>query len=251
MIVVAVPIPKQIIYTYELNVLQTEAILDHYLQNKGSKDFYLLLLDIDGSREIRKKGILLRLEIIKQLQMFIENNLKLGKIHWYGNDEYLIILEHENHEEALNEANRVKTLISEYVLNVNEEVENVSFSGNVTVTGGLVRSDEAIDLIDLIRLARIRVANGKDNGKNIIEDTGSLDLTPFNYNITKSQQEQLQKLSTQRGRGVDFLLREAVDTLMAHYPQFHGHRSDREYKLPQNAFAYACSSTGKYVDTEE
>lgn len=243
-----VPTPKEIIYNYELNVVQTEAVLDLIKKNKAEAG-WILLFDIDGSREIRKKGIVLRLEIIKKIHQYLLSiyNQEL-RCFWYGNDEFIVLLKAECKENAYIEADTIRRQIEGYRLDIEENLENVSYHGFVTVTGGLVGFHETTDVIDLVRLARLRVAKGKDNGKNCICDEGDNLLDNYLFRLTKDEYEELCQLSDLKQREVECLLREAVDTILAHYPQFHGHRSDREMKLPPNAFAYACSSTGLYVD---
>lgn len=236
-----VPSVKEVIFfKSEMNALRAEAMLDLYVKSK--KNVFTILFDIDGSRKIREKGILLRLEVIHEVLRFVELNLETDeKVFWYGNDEIMVIIEANNTETAMKKANTIREKISQHYIDIKEPVEQVEFSGHITVTGGLVAVSEYQDVNDIIRTAKSRIALAKEQGRNCIDSTAKEQLIPFRFKMTTIEQEQLLALSEKRERTVGSLLREAVDTLLLHYPQFHGHRKDREKKMPQDAFTYACT----------
>ncbi|WP_240419159.1 GGDEF domain-containing protein [Paenibacillus periandrae] len=238
-----VPSVKEIIfYKYEMNVLQAEALVDLIL--RGSQRVSTLLLDIDGSRKIREKGIILRLNVIEDIISLIKSTLMIGEhVFWYGNDEILIVFENVPFEESVRRANEIRVAISQHHIEMHEPVENASFSGSVTVTGGIVSSDESRDISDIIRLAKIRITQAKQEGRNCINATQNAAMENYLYKLTQYELNQLEQLSHKRGRELGCLLREAVDTLLLHYPQFHGHRKDREQKVPADAFYYATKPT--------
>ncbi|MNB80288.1 diguanylate cyclase [compost metagenome] len=236
-----VPSVKEIIFfKSELNALRAEAMLDLLIRKK--QKIYPIMFDIDGSRKIREKGIILRLEVIQHVLRFIESQLSKGEfVFWYGNDEILVILQADSMEEATSKADDIRQSISTRHIFIEEPVENVSYDGCITVTGGIVNFDECHDVMDVIRLSKSRIALAKEQGRNCIDQTASEQCSLFTIRITTNEELQLTALCEKRRRTQGSLLREAVDTLLLHYPQFHGHRRDREQKMPKNAFTYACT----------
>ncbi|WP_427109688.1 diguanylate cyclase domain-containing protein [Lysinibacillus xylanilyticus] len=242
-----VPIPKQTIYDSELNVLRSEAMLDLLLKQRKDVKTFALFLDVDSSREIRNKGIVLRLELIQKLRSLLKENTKNGDHYlWFGNDEFLIIISAESHSEAMKEAERIRELVEAYEFDFYEPVENVSFKGYITVTGGLVDATNATDALDVIRLSKLRMGIGKIKGKNLINIEGDIELIDKDFLILPNEMDKLRAISELRGRNINSLVMEAIETMFVHYPQFHGHRNDFEKTMLESVFLYACSPTGIY-----
>ncbi|MBJ8055385.1 diguanylate cyclase [Bacillus cereus] len=249
-----VPIPKSTIYDSELNVLRSEATLDLLMRKtQKHKNLFVLFLDIDGSREVRNRGIVLRLDLVQRLRKLLEKNMApTSHCLWFGNDEFVVTIEALDMNSAIEEAERLRKIVEDFEFDFFEPVEKLSFKGKITVTGGLVDANDKHDVIDVLRHAKRRLAIGKVKGKNQINIEGDIQLIDKKLNITTNQMNILEKISHQRNRDIECLIREAIDTLFVHYPQFHGHRNDMETKQSlETAFLYACSPTGLYVNNSK
>lgn len=130
---------------------------------KNNEKFIIAMIDIDDFKKTNDTyghlfGDEVLVEVFAALKREIADN---GIVTRFGGEEFMIIFNGDDVENAINKLNNVKNHMIKY--RKDKELRQVTFSGGIQVC------DSTMDLVALLDKADEKLYRAKHNGKNRVE----------------------------------------------------------------------------------
>lgn len=143
--------------------LKSSSELEFHSSELGIQSGYsLILFDIDNFKSINDSyGHLVGDQVIKQIGQYLKQITRnIDMCFRYGGDEFALIIEGNDHEVAISLAEKIRVMLADMSIHYSD----ISF--NITVSLGVVSSNEANSVNDLVALADERLYHSKESGRN-------------------------------------------------------------------------------------
>lgn len=210
---------ENILRIYEDNkkVEEGQMVLNRILKdNMSIGKVHLLLVDLDGSSEVRALGINAKLQLVEQmkakLNSILDSNYYL--IDSGTRDEMFIVLPLTVNEEVVNFAEYVRSAIEKHQFHINVDNEstlNVHLTVSIGITEAPSFGTNAADLMFTAKEALIEAKKVKNRAVKI--DDSIISSRIYKSYLSEGQVTMLENLAEHTGRTTDSLILESLDRL--------------------------------------
>ena len=134
-----------------------EASFESYKRYK--KDFSIILIDIDYFKDVNDRyGHLVGDEVLKKMSRLIEENIRATDCFGrWGGEEFMIVCEQTNANEAYNLAEKIRNIIAEHTFDV---------VGAKTLSLGVAQMRDSLSMHELLIDADDALYEAKESGRN-------------------------------------------------------------------------------------
>lgn len=182
-------------------------------RDKGS--VACIFLDIDHFRPLlESRQPMFCQSILSQSEDFLRRLVQVGQAVSSGRDEFLVVVENINVEDALMLAEKMRSQLAEMLVKWSSS-DTVTDSSKIGCSAGVaVYPDHAADARELLRAAEEGMYRAKRQGRNRTNlPANERMLLKSNY-YTSAQLERLRLLAQRMGCTEASILREALDTFL-------------------------------------
>jgi len=178
-------------------------------KNLPNNNVNLLLVDIDGSDRVRKKGIEEKISLVEQVKSLLRTLLTSNctLIDVGTRDEVYIVIENENSEYSKNFAELVRSTIENHLFKFDSDTINLTAS--IGVCDAPRFGSNAPDIIHAVDEALLEAKKTK----NTVYILTELPFESLTFQLTKDQSDMLTLMANHLGRTEDSLMREAFKRL--------------------------------------
>ncbi len=186
--------------------------------SEKSQSLSVVLMDLDNFKVFNdSEGHLMGDELIKRFASVLESNCRpddvLGR---YGGEEFLIAMPDTHPEEALLMMEDVRRQISSTTFHF--ETAEKSIEQRFTFSGGIASyPKDGKDHREVIRAADSALYRAKENGRDRLALAVKTRMILKSNYYSKTQLEKLSELAKKSQKTEAFLLREALDDVLAKY----------------------------------
>jgi diguanylate cyclase (GGDEF)-like protein len=135
---------------------------DRYANKKATSGFSIVLFDIDHFKDINDTyGHLMGDLVIKQIGEHLNKHIRIIDTSYrYGGDEFAVIKISTDRVEAYSFAEKIRAMIADLTIRHDDIILNI------TISVGVVTSDEANSVNELMELVDKRMYQSKTGGRN-------------------------------------------------------------------------------------
>jgi diguanylate cyclase (GGDEF)-like protein len=167
-------------HTAILEILQAELVRSQ----REKLSVGVLLLDLDHFKKVNDcyghlAGDTVLREVVRRLRTRLRPYDSLGR---YGGEEFLIVLPNSREENVLNQAERLRLIISTAPVEVVEESVSVTISAGVSV----FRAEDPLEMESVLKAADAALYLAKSRGRNCVEAAWGLPVAPPDEQISAS-----------------------------------------------------------------
>ncbi|HDR7544571.1 GGDEF domain-containing protein [Bacillus sp. CH_442] len=201
------------IYEDNKKLEEGQALLTNILnENLPNSRVNLILIDLDGSQEVRQRGIEAKIKLVKQVQKLVKDMIPSNSylIDVGTRDEMYVILPKENIETAYDLAETLRMAIANYEFILDEAKQETIY---LTASIGLCSAPEfGTTSSDLMHAADEALVMAKKD-RNIVHNLNNIVSDAISYHLTQEQEDMLNLMSEHLGRSKESLIYEAIKRL--------------------------------------